>query len=570
MDKLGFNLQSFVGVVEDRMDPEMLGRVRVRCLGYHTEILCNDDDSSASGGGGSGQQKCIDTSQLPWAVPIQPTTSAAMNGIGTSPSGLVEGTWVFGVFIDGQSAQQPIILGAFAGTPECVNPGGDPEIARDECDELSIQTEGFYDPRKDEDLEDAPRPPKRINYKKAASASENSDGGGGGCELSFKGYKDQSHNPAQKESTDGCLAKGFGEVGIELEENDAAEHYPIEGKNEYETRKESFKLEPDTNRLARNRIDDRESYDEDLQDKTLLKWKRDNIDKGVPTAEMPDITSDVPKKCAFYVGPNASGYYEPDSKPPVKSLGTKWEEPETPYDAKYPYNKVKETESGHVEEWDDTPGAERYHRFHRAGSFVEIHPDGTRVEKIVGERYTIILENDKIHIEANADITIDKAAKIYVNADNQEGNHLDIQVGDNSDLNLNVGRNINLYSKDSLNIKTDKDLSFNVGGDVLWRVGGCVDKNIGGNIDLTVGGNYDQAVLGDVTKSVFGSTGVIEEIQYGNYTQRIYGTSYVISGGLMTEIGLGDITMNPLSRPGAVEFVIPESPDCQCDPCIIK
>ena len=27
----------FVGVVEDRDDPERLGRVRVRCLGYHTE-----------------------------------------------------------------------------------------------------------------------------------------------------------------------------------------------------------------------------------------------------------------------------------------------------------------------------------------------------------------------------------------------------------------------------------------------------------------------------------------------------------------------------------------------------
>ena len=27
----------FMGVVEDRMDPEMMGRVRVRCFGFHTE-----------------------------------------------------------------------------------------------------------------------------------------------------------------------------------------------------------------------------------------------------------------------------------------------------------------------------------------------------------------------------------------------------------------------------------------------------------------------------------------------------------------------------------------------------
>ena len=29
----------FVGVVEDRNDPDQLGRVRVRCLGFHTEDL---------------------------------------------------------------------------------------------------------------------------------------------------------------------------------------------------------------------------------------------------------------------------------------------------------------------------------------------------------------------------------------------------------------------------------------------------------------------------------------------------------------------------------------------------
>ena len=26
----------FVGVVEDRHDPDLMGRVRVRCLGFHT------------------------------------------------------------------------------------------------------------------------------------------------------------------------------------------------------------------------------------------------------------------------------------------------------------------------------------------------------------------------------------------------------------------------------------------------------------------------------------------------------------------------------------------------------
>lgn len=88
----------FLGIVEDRNDPLKLGRVRVRCMGFHT------DDKTA-----------IPTESLPWAMPIQPITSAAMNGIGQSPLGMVEGTTVIGFFRDGIAAQDPIILGALGG-----------------------------------------------------------------------------------------------------------------------------------------------------------------------------------------------------------------------------------------------------------------------------------------------------------------------------------------------------------------------------------------------------------------------------------------------------------------------
>jgi len=98
MGKNGF--QWFVGVVEDRKDPKTLGRLRVRCLGYHTEGLDK-----------------LPTSDLPWAHVMNPITSATVSGLGQSPLGAVEGTWVIGFFQDGADAQQPIIIGTLPGVP---------------------------------------------------------------------------------------------------------------------------------------------------------------------------------------------------------------------------------------------------------------------------------------------------------------------------------------------------------------------------------------------------------------------------------------------------------------------
>jgi len=98
MGKNGF--QWFVGVVEDRKDPQTLGRLRVRCLGYHSEGLDK-----------------LPTKDLPWAHVMNPITSATVSGIGQSPLGAVEGTWVVGFFQDGSDAQQPIIIGTLPGKP---------------------------------------------------------------------------------------------------------------------------------------------------------------------------------------------------------------------------------------------------------------------------------------------------------------------------------------------------------------------------------------------------------------------------------------------------------------------
>ena len=106
----------FMGVVEDIYDPLSLSRVRVRMLSLHTEI-----------------KEILPTEELHWAIVSMPTTSASTSGIGHSPSGLVQGSWVWGFFLDGEDAQQPMVCGSWHGIPE---PGGDLNL-------------GFNDPDKE-------------------------------------------------------------------------------------------------------------------------------------------------------------------------------------------------------------------------------------------------------------------------------------------------------------------------------------------------------------------------------------------------------------------------------------
>lgn len=337
----------FQGVVEDRLDPLKLGRVRVRILGIHTE-----------------EKEKIPTEDLPWAYPIQPLTSAAMNGIGEVPLGPVEGTWVIGFFRDGDSCQEPVIFGTIAGIPQ--------EYAYPKSQRI-----GFLDPR--EDLSARPRKIKTKTYP--------NDG-----------------------------------TGAELEEEtpsrETGESYP-RSSHPFG----SVVGESDVNRLARN---------EKISD-TIVKNKRENRDLSVPISD-----------------------------------GTTWDEPQTPYNSSYPYNKVIESESGHIIEIDDTVGVERLHLYHRSGTFTEIYPDGIKVEKIVGNNYKIALEEQYEHIQNRYNLTIDGPFNIFVqnnckfivtgDMDLEVGGNLTTKVGGN--YNVSVKGTTKIESESAFNLKSNDNLEF--------------------------------------------------------------------------------------------------------------
>lgn len=88
----------FIGYVEDISDPLQTGRVRVRIPGIH-----NSDDT------------ILPTTDLPWSQVVLPVTESGFSGLGRSPTGIIVGSQVFGIFTDGMYKQHPLVLGVIPG-----------------------------------------------------------------------------------------------------------------------------------------------------------------------------------------------------------------------------------------------------------------------------------------------------------------------------------------------------------------------------------------------------------------------------------------------------------------------
>ena len=155
--------------------------------------------------------------------------------------------------------------------------------------------------------------------------------------------------------------------------------------------------EQDTNRLARGQS----------LDKTILKPRADARIPNIPTA-----------------------------------LTGNWAEPKSAYGATYPHNHVYESESGHIFEVDDTPTAERLHRYHKAGTFEEIRPDGSRVTKIKGSDYELTIGSKSMMIKGDVLYTNEGKAQLKV------GKDFYIEV--DGDMRTLVHGNVIMYTKGSL------------------------------------------------------------------------------------------------------------------------
>ena len=153
--------------------------------------------------------------------------------------------------------------------------------------------------------------------------------------------------------------------------------------------------------------------------------------------------------------------------------GAAWDEPDSAFNGAYPYNKVTQTESGHIIEIDDTPGSERIHIYHKSGTYVEIDSNGSMVKRTKGSSYEIIDRNGKISIAGRADISVNGACNIFVGNDANIEVEGDVNLTCHNDITAMAGGTLNLSATEEVNITSNK-----------VNIQAYQDMNLKSNVDL--------------------------------------------------------------------------------------
>lgn len=477
---LGFDsFKWFEGVVEDRFDPLELGRVRVRVYGIHTAQKVKSELEG------------IPTDELLWMNVLTPATSARVSGIGDSPTGLVEGSEVFGYFRD-QMCQVGVILGSIGGIEHAPNPNkgfSDPNgqyprdtyygqqdvnklarnISLNEQEEPSssgdvganatynqlqeVQTSVAVNPDDtpagDYVADDDPNytiekmlvndegvrnrvywdsegfPTVGIGH--LILAQKTRDMGVINAALS-KQVGRQTSGSITSEEIKQLFAEDLKKVQTDIVKNSRTGPVYIKMNRSRQMAMENMSFQMGVGGLAKFKNTLKAMEEERWQDAYRglqdSLWARQTpgrsqrVSKIVLTGNLESYGVMVKKEearslSAMAVTPRNNDPDDPEGPFTPEDTRIMFEEPKTSYAAQYPYNHVYESESGHVQEFDDTPGAERYRRIHPAGTYTETRPDGSVVTKIVGDDYQIVQSGRNVNIKGNLNIVVEGNAQIY-------------------------------------------------------------------------------------------------------------------------------------------------------------
>ena len=462
----------FNGVVENVDDPRFLGRVAVRVYGEHP---AQKQKSGTTG---------IPVEELPWMIPIQGITSAAISGIGQAPVGMVRGTHVFGVWRD-KWHQDGLILGTYAGQyteqPDTQKGFCDPTgqyptyvgndvstLARGGADGKGSASVQIRDANSTLAVNPDDRPldeiPEDNRTDTGGFTIEKMLIGDEGIRLSWyydvKGFSVgighffiEGPRSMSPDTVNAALGNQIGRKitgnpatitadeatmlfqqdlatvrsGIARTQNVREVYQDVNRPRQMALENMTFQLgigglSKFTKALAAMKAKDWQTAYNELRNSTWASQtagRASRVSKIILTGNLESYGVMVPEPegqtlSAARVA-SVEGQSEPNPEDPFTPTDTRvmFEEPKSSYDALYPYNNVFVSRSGHIQEFDDTPSAERYNRVHPAGTYEETRPDGTRVVKIVGEDYLIVQEGRKVNIKGNLQVVIEGDANIY-------------------------------------------------------------------------------------------------------------------------------------------------------------
>lgn len=192
-----------------------------------------------------------------------------------------------------------------------------------------------------------------------------------------------------------------------------------------------------------------------------------------------------------------------------------FKEPPSSYQGEYPYVQTMATEGGHVQEFDNTPGAERYRKIHPTGSYEEVAPEGRRTTKTVADDYYMVQADSSL------------------------------MVG--GDRKVNVGGNEIYYNMSDVKRQTDGSETIFIRGNESKTIEGDGTIYVKGNVTIVVDGNADITVKGDATTLVEGNqTNTVN----GNLSWKVAGTVDWTVGGAWSE------TMAAMTSKAAGQYTI--------------
>lgn len=172
----------------------------------------------------------------------------------------------------------------------------------------------------------------------------------------------------------------------------------------------------------------------------------------------------------------------------------------------YPYVKTYKSEGGNIWEVDDTPGQERLFIYHKSGTYQEIIASGRSVYKVMGDNFSIIVNDDNIYIEGSQNLYVKGNMSVTCL------NDVSLNVGGRVEMNVNedfrlkarsislesTSGDINLYSANNLYTRSDANTSIYAQTNI--------NQEGGANVSISSGSNF---VVGAVTKASIKSTATI-------------------------------------------------------------